>query len=150
MKKILLIILIWFGMLFSVHAQNKDVKVYVNEKHDTLIDIPLVNAKEILTDLLDGEIRDSILTVYIQKDNIKSAIITLQAKEIYKLQQLSDNKDILIANYKTIIYNNGKEITELNSVIKKQRKEIRKQKILKFIGFSGCVILPIATLLVIL
>ena len=40
-----------------------------------------------------------------------------------------------------------KEITDLNDTIKKQKKEILKQKILKLIGFTAAVVLPITTII---
>jgi hypothetical protein len=50
-------------------------------------------------------------------------------------------------NQKLIVSNKDKEIVILNDIIKKQKKEIRKQKVLKIMGFSAAVILPITVLL---
>ena len=37
-----------------------------------------------------------------------------------------------------------------DKTIKQQKKEIRKQKILKNLGFVGCVVLPVITLIILL
>ena len=43
--------------------------------------------------------------------------------------------------------NNVVEVKDLNDIIKKQKKEIRKQKILKIIGYTAAVALPISTII---
>jgi hypothetical protein len=49
-----------------------------------------------------------------------------------------------------VIENKDKEITLLNDVVKQQKKEIIKQKLLKLGGFSGAIILPVITALILL
>ena len=57
---------------------------------------------------------------------------------------------IFFINLKNIISNNKKVILLKDDTINQQKKEIRKQKIFKFLGFAGSIILPIATLLLLL
>jgi len=49
-----------------------------------------------------------------------------------------------------VISNKDREIVLKDNIIKQQKKEIRKQKVLKIIGFSGAIILPIITLIALL
>ena len=55
-----------------------------------------------------------------------------------------------IANLEEIIKNKDTEISYKDMIIKQQKKEIRKQKVLKIVGFSSAIILPVVTALVLL
>lgn len=108
------------------------------------------DAKVILKAVLDGEIADSLLSVYQDRDSLLQKTITLQVSEIRLLELKSDNQEILAKNLNSIITNKDSEINILNDIIVKQKKEIRKQKTLKVIGFIGSIALPIVTLFIIL
>ena len=110
----------------------------------------LQDARIILNDLLEYEIVDSLLTVYKEKDSLNTNTITLQKDIIVKLTQKSTNQDIQISNFETILANKNKELLLKEDTLKQQKKEIRKQKFLKIIGFTGSIILPILTLLALL
>jgi len=114
---------------------------------DTLITMPLKDAKTILKGVLDGEIADSLLNVYIERNKINTDIIQLQVKEIRALQEKSDNQAKLANNLESIIKNKDTEIADLNAIIKKQKREITKQKIIKTVALIGDVALPVLTLL---
>lgn len=107
----------------------------------------LVDAKLVLTAVLDKQIVDSLLIDYTAKDEISRNIITLQKYDIKKLQEKSANQEILSANLDKIIANKDVEIKDLNEIVKKLKKEVRKQKILKIIGFTAAVALPVATVI---
>ncbi len=124
------------------------VTTIVNINGDTIIQMKLSDAKIILADILDKRIVDSLMVVYIEKDILANGTISLQKSEIIKLQQISENKDIMLANLQKIINNNLIEVSGLNETIKKQKKEIRKQKILKVVGYITAVVLPITTIIV--
>lgn len=109
----------------------------------------LDDAKFILAELLDKEIVDSLVNVYMERDVIKSSTIQLQVKEIKAMQQKSENQAQQIANLEKMMVNKDLELSILNDTIKKQVKEIRKQKTYKVLGFISAVILPILTLLAI-
>lgn len=138
-------------MAFPMHSQTTlttpRVTTVVNSKGDTLIQMNLADAKTILADVLDKKIVDSLLIGYIEKDKISAETIILQKSEIVKLQQTSVNKDVMLSNLEHIIANNAIEVKDLNDIIKKQKKEIRKQKFLKIIGFTAAVALPVATII---
>lgn len=141
-------------MTLPLHSQTSSTKQRVqsviNESGDTLIQMKLSDAKIILGVILDKEISDSLLKKYYTLNNVKSTIISFQVKEIKFLQQKYNNQETLYKNLQLVLSNKNEEIELLNETIKKQKKEIRKQKILKIIGFSGSVILPVATLAIIL
>jgi hypothetical protein len=110
----------------------------------------LEDARIILSDLMEYEIVDSLLLVYKEKDSLNTNTITLQKDIIVKLTQKSDNQQIQIDNFQTILDNKNEEIALKEETIKQQKKEIRKQKFLKILGFTGSIVLPILTLLVLI
>jgi hypothetical protein len=114
---------------------------------DTLITMPLKDARVILKGVLDGEIADSLLNVYIERNKLNNDVIQLQVKEIRALQDKSNNQAQLCGNLQTIVTNKDAEIADLNAIIKKQKHEIRKQKVIKTIALIGDIALPVLTLL---
>jgi hypothetical protein len=105
------------------------------------------DARIVLDDLLDKEYADSMLIVYALRDSINTSSIKLQLSEIRLLQEKSLNQKTEMANLNKIISNNTKEVSDLNDVIEKQKKEIRKQKVLKVLGFTAAVVLPILVII---
>ncbi len=139
--------------MLPTHSQNisrGEVKTIINEQGETLVIMHLEDAKPILMDILDYEIVDSLLTAYKEKDTIRGNIIELQLSMIESLQEKSKNKDKQIENLNKIIKNKDGEIALKEKTIKQQKKEIRKQKRLKTLGFMGCIIIPIITVILIL
>jgi len=110
----------------------------------------LEDARIILSDLMEYEIVDSLLLVYKQKDSLNTTTITLQKDVIVKLSKKSNNQQTQIDNFQTILDNKNAEITLKDDTIKQQKKEIRKQKFLKILGFTGSIVLPILTLIALL
>ena len=124
-----------------------EVKEIINSDGDTLVLMNLEDAKIVLSDLLEYEIVDSLLTVYKGKDTLNTNTITLQKDVIVKLTQKSENQQSIIDNFEQILANKNTEIDIKNQVIEQQKKEIRKQKALKIVGFIGSIVLPIITLI---
>lgn len=118
------------------------------ENGDTLVIMNLDDAKVILNDLLEYEIVDSLLTVYKEKDTLNTNTITLQKEVIFKLMEKSDNQQSQIDNFQQILDNKNSELGMKEDTIKQQKKELRKQKFLKFLGLGGSVILPIIAILI--
>jgi ABC-type antimicrobial peptide transport system permease subunit len=140
-------------MMLPVHSQiisRGEVKTLINTNGDTLVVMNLEDAKVILSDLLEYEIVDSLLTVYKEKDSLYTNTITLQKDIIVKLTQKSENQSVQISNFQTILDNKDQELLLNDDIIKQQKKEIRKQKFFKIVGFAGSIILPIVTLLALL
>lgn len=123
------------------------VQTLINAKGDTLIQMSLADAKIILSDILSKQVGDSILKVYMHRDTLNKSTIILQLAEIRLIQKKLYNQEQITSNLNRIIANKDKEIVDLNSVIKKQKKEIRKQKFLKIVGFTAAVVIPITIIL---
>jgi hypothetical protein len=134
----------------SQTTSKGEIKSIRNEKGDTLIVFELSDAKKILSDLLECEITDSLLNVYIDRDSLNSEKIRLKDEVILKLETKNNNKDTIIENQKTIIGNKDEVIVIKDKIIKEKKDEIKKQKNLKRLGFVGCVVLPVITLFIIL
>lgn len=137
-----------------MHSQNISIKeprveTIINQKGDTLIQMKLADAKIILAEILDKEVVDSLVNVYMERDAINSSTIQLQVKEIKAYQTKSINQEQQIINLEKIMANKDLELSILNEKIKEQKKEIRKQKTYKVLGFISAVILPILVLLTI-
>jgi len=134
----------------QITLKKGQVKTFVNETGDTLIAMRLDDARTILTDVLNYQLADSLVKEYEAKDKEKSKIITLQKEAIVKLTEKSENQEAQIANLELIIKNKDTEIGYKDEIIKQQKKAIRKQKVLKILGFSGAIILPVMTALILL
>lgn len=123
------------------------VQTLINSKGDTLIQLKLADAKIILGDLLHKQINDSIIKVYTIRDSVQKNTIYLQKTAIELITTKYNNELTINQNLSKVLENNDKEVKILNEIIKEQKKEIRKQKVLKIIGFTAAVILPITIIL---
>lgn len=133
-----------------MHSQTSStprVQTLVNSKGDTLVQMSLVDAKVLLTDLLSKAYSDSLVAEYEKRDSIQHNTIILQKAELDLMKVKFDNQKTISENLEQVLANKDKEIKDLNDVIKKQKKEIRKQKALKIVGFVAAVVLPITTFL---
>lgn len=143
-------------MALQSHSQNisiretKRVSTFINEFGDTLVIMHYEDARILLEDVLHYEYADSLLQVYKERDSLNTNVIAMQKGVIDRLNAKNDNFETIVANLEKIIANKDEEIALNQDVIKQQKKEIRKQKFLKIVGFSGSVILPIITLLALL
>jgi hypothetical protein len=129
---------------------NGTIESVVNKEGDTLVIMSLSDAKLILSDLLEYEITDSLLNVYVERDSLNSEKIILKDSIIEKLNLQNKNKDEIIKNLNDIVINKIKEIEYKDLTIEDQKKEIKKQRNLKRLGFVGSVVLPILTLILLL
>ena len=136
--------------IVSQTISKGEIKTFVNKEGDTLIMMNLEDAKIILSDLLEYEIVDSLLTEYKEKDSLNNNTIILQKDVITKLTQKSLNQEFQIEHFVSILANKDKEIQYKDDIIEQQKKEVRKQKFQKILGFVGSIILPIITLLVLI
>lgn len=123
---------------------------YVKVGDDTVIQMNSSDAKRILESLLDAEIADSLLNIYITRDSINTKIIEMQVNEIRLLQEKSNNQELFSKNLAEIIQNKNNEVDILNETIDSQKKEIRKQKLIKTIALIGDVALPVILLIILL
>lgn len=140
-------------MILPTHSQNilkGEVKETVNSNGDTLVIMHLEDARVILNDLLEYEVVDSLLAAYKEKDSLNTSKIEIQKDIIFKLVEKNDNQQTQINNFQQILGNKNEELGFKEDTIKEQKKEIRKQKLLKLVGFTSSVILPILTLIAML
>ncbi len=124
-----------------------EIRTIVNKNGDTLVIMNLDDAKLILSDLLEYEVVDSLLTVYKEKDSLNTETIILHKDVIVKLTQKNENYEEQLSNFNTLLKNKSEELRLNEDIIKQQKKEIRKQKFLKFLGVGGSILLPIITFL---
>lgn len=124
-----------------------EVREIINTRGDTLILMHLEDARMVLSDLLEYEVVDSLLTVYKEKDSLDSNILSMQKDIIVKLTQKSNNLQSIVDNFEQILSNKNTEIELKEKTIKAQGKEIKKQKTMKIMGFIGTIVLPIITLI---
>ena len=87
---------------------------------------------------------------YKERDSLNTQKIVFQKSQLDILAEKNLNLQQMLENFNEIVSNKDKENELLLNTIKQQKKEIRKQKFLKVIGFSAAVILPILTLLVLI
>jgi hypothetical protein len=105
------------------------------------------DGKSILSDVLRCEILDSMVTEYENKDKANTTIITTLKEIETKQGQQIEILEKQVLNCEKIVSNKDEEISLRNQIINEQRKEIRKQRLLKIAGFSGSIILPVITAL---
>ena len=145
--------MLWMLMVLPVASptiSKGEIKAIVNPKGDTLVVMHLNDAKKILTDLLKCEVTDSLLNVYVERDSLNTEKIILKDKLIEILNLQDENYVKIVSNLETVVKNKDEIIIYKDKTIKQQKKEIRKQKILKNLGFVGCVVLPVITLIILL
>lgn len=145
---IVCLVMTFQGLSQTTYQELKEnrVKVVVFNK-DTLIQFKLSDAKIVLADVLEKERLDSLVEYMEQVDSLKDATVSMQFNVIKDLKTKCDNLQKIIDNMTIISVNKDAEIAILNETIKKQKKEIRKQKFLKVVGFTAAVVLPIITII---
>jgi hypothetical protein len=142
--------------VLQVHSQNTSqgksnrVTTYINQDGDTMVVMSINDAKIILEDVLKYEYTDSLLSVYKEKDSLQTNTINIQKEVLMNMGKEKINLEGIISNLEGVIENKEGELLLKDDIIKQQKKEIRKQKFLKTLGFSGSIILPILVLLAIL
>lgn len=131
--------------LYSQTTSTQRVKTIINGK-DTLIEFSLSDAKTILEGVLNTQNCDSVVGVYIERDSLQNNRIILQNNEIKDLNLKINNETLITSNLSSEVSNKDKQIGDINDIIKQQKKEIRRQKFYKIIGFAAAIIIPITIL----
>jgi hypothetical protein len=124
---------------------NRVTAVVING--DTLIQFKLSDAKIILADVLEKQKLDSLVRYYEINDSLKDVTVGFQFSMLRDMQTKSELQIKVVNNLNDIITNKDKEISLLNETIKKQKKEIIKQKVLKIMGFTAAIVAPIIVLI---
>ena len=131
----------------QITLKKGQVKTFVSDTGDTLIAMRLDDAKIVLTDLLNYQLADSIIKEYELKDKESSKVIVLQKDVISRLSNQLLNNETRISNLEGVVKNKDEEILIKDNVIKKQKKEIFKQKSFKIFGFIGMGILGVLNII---
>ena len=135
-----------------MHSQNilkvnPRVTPVVTVKGDTVIQLKLADAKIILKDVLEKQVCDTMVAKMTQLDGFRLTTINLQQNKITTLETKFGNCNTMVGNLETVVKNKDTEIGLLNDVIKKQGREIFKQKMFKFMGFGVAILIPVTFLL---
>jgi hypothetical protein len=142
--------LIWLPLNSQITLKEGKAAAILSDNGDTLIVMHVNDAKQILTDVLQCEILDTLVIYYENKDKVNTKIIQTQKEVEVKLNNKIKNLESLVLNLEGVVVNKDKEITIKDEIIKIQKREIRKQKILKVAGFTGSIVLPVVTALLLL
>jgi hypothetical protein len=139
-------------MAFQMHSQTtlkieQRAQTLINSRGDRLVQMSLADAKILLTDLYDKQIADSLVGVYMFRDSLNLSRVALLKREVDIYKEKCGNYAMMLFNDTKVIVNKNTELDLLNKIIKDQKKEIRKQKVLKVIGFTGAVVLPIIVII---
>jgi hypothetical protein len=139
-------------MGFQVNCQtiskeeNKElVKTYINQEGDTMVVMSIESARILLEDVLNYEYTDMLLKEYMVRDSLNNETIEIQKNIIIDLSKKNENLETIVKNLKEVIDNKDSETNIKDEIIKQQKKEIRKQKLLKIVGFATTFILVIIT-----
>ena len=141
-------------MALQSHSQTtlieERVTSFINEKGDTMIVMSYEDAKTLLRDVLYYEYVDSLYLEYKERDSLNTNAIVMQKNILDVYAQKITNIKVMNENLNSVITNKDSELTLKDDIIKQQKKEIRKQKRLKIIGFIGSIVLPIVVIILIL
>ena len=148
--KLIFSMLIWLPLNSQITLKEGKAEAILSDTKDTLIVMHVDDAKLILTDILQCEILDTLVIYYENKDKVNTEIIALQKEVESKLNDKVSNLESIVLNLEEVVKNKDREIEIQNEIIKVQKKEIRKQKILKVAGFTGSIVLPVVTALLLL
>ena len=134
----------------TTEKSTNRVQTYVTEQGDTMVIMTYEDARMLLQDVLYYEYTDSLLTEYKAKDILNEGKITLQKDFIDNLNKENLNLKQMNTNLKEVIKNKDEELGYNADTIKQQKKEIRKQKRLKILGFVGTVVVPIVVIILLI
>ena len=151
MKKYLIFLIFLFPCISYSQYSNirKEPNVQIMTiKGDTIFGITKEQAKKALIYFKQKEVCDSTVAEYIQLDGLRSGTIMLQKDKIQTLETKFNNDELRIVNLETVVKNKDTELGLLNDIIKKQSREILKQKVFKIAGFSLALAIPITFLLI--
>lgn len=131
----------------TISTEEERVHTYINEYGDTMVTMHYEDARILLRDVLYYEFTDSLLSEFRERDELNTKTITFQKEAIEKLTQKTINLDSIVSNLEQVIENKDGMLELKEDVINQQKKEIRKQKFLKTLGFIGTVVVPIIVLI---
>ena len=119
----------------------------VNTKKDTLIQVKVADAKIILKDVLDKEVCDEMVVKLNDLDSLRIETILNQTNKIEVIEEKLANETTMVINLEKVVENNKVETALLNDTIKKQNREILRQKTFKILNFSIAIAIPLTYLI---
>ena len=128
-------------------SKNQRIKTIVTEQGDTLLQMKISDAKKLLSILLEKEVNDDLLATYIKRDSLNKELVTVKDEKIKNLQTDRDVLNAIIDNLNQTITNNEGKVKQLQAKVIEQEKDLKKERFLKKVGFIGCVLLPVLTIL---
>lgn len=129
----------------QITSKKEDRVTYiVDSLGNEFIQFKLSDAKLILNDVLDKKILDSLIVLYDNRELDYKDKIIFKDKIINELGITITNNEKQKDNLKKIIENNDNSMLILEDEINKKNKEIKKQKLLKNLGFILAIILPVS------
>lgn len=128
-------------------SKNQRIKTIVTEQGDTLLQMKISDAKKLLSILLEKEVNDDLLATYIKRDSLNQELVTVKDEKIKNLQTDRDVLNAIIDNLNQTITNNEEKVKQLQAKVIEQEKDLKKERFLKKVGFIGCILLPVLTIL---
>lgn len=128
-------------------SKNQRIKTIVTEQGDTLLQMKISDAKKLLSILLEKEVNDDLLATYIKRDSLNQELVTVKDEKIKNLQTDRDVLNAIIDNLNQTITNNEGKVKQLQAKVIEQEKDLKKERFLKKVGFIGCILLPVLTIL---
>lgn len=136
------------------HCQNTlksdRVVIEIDSNGDTLVVMSLGDAKILLEDVLMCEYSDSIIKEYEVKDVLNEKNIKIYKSLLDKLNTNNLNLLDMNSNLRQIIKNKEEVIGFKDEEIDYYKKEVRKQKRLKRLGFLTSTVLPIIIVIILI
>lgn len=134
----------------SQNISKGEIKTIVNDENDTLVVMHIYDAMTFLSDLLECELNDTLVDIYVWRDSVNNEKIILKDEVINVLKNKLENTENIVNNLTEYI-KNTKQIIKLNRrTINSLKKEVRKHKREKVVAIITSIVLPIITALVIL
>lgn len=129
-------------------SKEERIKIHIDAKGDTLTTMYYADSKILLEDVLQKKYSDSLVEVYKERDIIHISVNRLQKKTIANLINKNIKLEDIIVNLEGIMINRDRELEIANEVIDEQKKEIKRQKTKKVLGFIGAGVLTITAILI--
>lgn len=129
-------ILLALASLLSYSQGLRPDKVFVQGK-DTLLCFGPTKSRSIAKLIIQGQYCDSISVLQVEKITAQDTAISIQAQSIDLLWQQKKNLDYALAVKAKEIANLNLVIAGMDKEILVRDKEIKRQKVLKWVGFVG-------------
>lgn len=149
------IIILCLFIGFPVNSQNavspvkSKTTMVIDTKGDTIFQFKDTDTKIVLKEVLTKEATDTLVKAYVVKDKLQHSSVTLEFNVLNDKSGEGEHKTALSGSIDKAVEKKDGEINRLNSVVKTQEKEIKKQKFLKLTAYIGGVIIPIIVKLII-